>query len=82
MDSGEKLLWSGQPRQGLRLNISDVFVIPFSLLWCGFAIFWEANAVKGHSPFVLKLWGIPFVVIGLYMVFGRFFMDARTRVRT
>jgi hypothetical protein len=82
LGSGEKLLWSGQPRQGLRLNISDAFVIPFSLVWCGFAIFWETNAIKGHSPLLLKLWGVPFVVIGLYMVFGRFFVDARARART
>jgi hypothetical protein len=82
LGAGEKLLWSGQPRQGLRLNITDVFIIPFSLLWCGFAIFWEATAINGHAPLLFKLWGVPFVAIGLYMVFGRFFVDARTRART
>ena len=82
LGSGEKLLWSGRPRQGLRLRPADAFVIPFSLLWCGFAIFWEASVCKGNTPFFFKLWGVPFVLIGLYIVFGRFFADARTRART
>jgi len=28
------------------------------------------------------LWGIPFVCVGLFMVFGRFYSDAHTRSRT
>jgi hypothetical protein len=82
LSSGEKLLWSGQPRRGLRLNIADVFVIPFSLVWCGFAIFWETTVFKGQAPLLFKLWGVPFVVVGLYLVFGRFFVDAWMRART
>ena len=82
LGSGEKLLWSGQPRQGLRLNITDAFILPFSLIWCGFAIFWEASVLHGHAPLLMKLWGVPFVVIGLYLVVGRFFVDAYTRGRT
>jgi hypothetical protein len=82
LDPGERLLWSGQPRTGLRLRTQDAFLVPFSLLWCGFAIFWETSVLNRDAPPFFAIWGIPFVLVGLYIVFGRFFVDAKARGRT
>lgn len=83
LNVNEQTQWWGQPRQGITLRGSDLVAIPFSLLWCGFAIFWEYSVVSsGNAPGFFVLWGIPFVCMGLYMVFGRFVADAKQRSNT
>jgi len=78
----EKILWLGQPKQGLSFTTYDILFIPFSLLWCGFAFFWEINVLNigGDVPspitIVFPIFGIPFILLGLYMVFGRFIYKA------
>ena len=78
---GEKLIWSGRPSQGIMLRAYDALLIPFSLLWTGFAVFWEYSAIASGDSFAI-LWGLPFVALGLYITVGRFALDAKRRQRT
>ncbi len=76
---GEMLRWSGHPSRRLHLSRGDAYMIPFSLMWGGFAIIWFVAALS-DGPSLFAVWGIPFVLIGLYMIFGRFYY-ARSRNR-
>jgi hypothetical protein len=84
----ESLLWTGQPLRRVIFHTSDWFAIPFSLMWGGFALFWEWGASSqtsnsSHSVGTFfSLWGIPFVLIGQYMIWGRFLYTAWKKTRT
>jgi hypothetical protein len=89
LQSGERIVWTGRPSQGLRFSARDVLLVPFSLLWGGSAIFWETTALAinarigagGSEAAIFPLFGIPFVLVGLYMIVGRFLLDAWVRSR-
>ena len=83
LSDGEFLVWSGKPNPNIVFHPSDWYMIPFSLLWGGFAIFWEGGVTGffgftsgDHAPSFMMLWGIPFVLIGQYFIWGRFLYAA------
>jgi len=84
--AGEKLLWSGQPWQGLFLTRPiDLFLVPFSLLWAGFAIGIPGTVLFSGSempPFPFILIAVIFPIVSLYAVIGRFLIDAWLRSAT
>ncbi|HTZ33947.1 MAG TPA: PH domain-containing protein [Methylomirabilota bacterium] len=87
---GESIYWAGMPNPHIVFHSDDFYMIPFSLLWGGFAIFWEAgvlgyvgDSTRSHkAPLDFVLWGIPFILIGQYMIWGRFVYDACLKRRT
>jgi hypothetical protein len=90
MMSGERVYWAETPNPSVIFHSDDWAIVPFSLLWGGFAIFWEAgvlgywgNGPRSGSPSLfMAIWGIPFIVMGQYMIWGRFLYDAWLKKRT
>lgn len=85
--SGEKVLWQGAPGRGIRFRRSDFLLVPFGLFFFIFSLFWETMAIgfgdKGSNPpliaTIFPLFGVPFILVGAYLVIGRFFWDAYSR---
>ena len=82
LSKDERLLWSGRPPRGLLLRAQDAYLVPFSLLFCGFFVFWMQTALRRTAPTFFLIWGSAFALFGLYLLLGRFAVDALQRGRT
>jgi hypothetical protein len=82
LQPGEKILWTGRPDPSRLVSRTDAFLIPFSFMWGGFAIVWEGGVLLTGAPTFFWLWGIPFVVVGQYLIWGRFLYKRWDRRRT
>ena len=88
LEPGEEIVWQGRPGGGIVIRPSDLPISLFGLFFAGFAAFWIAMAASMTSgeetfPFsVFPLFGLPFLAVGLYLVFGRFLWQAWRRRRT
>ena len=49
LGNDESILWKGKPEKLHLLELTDIYMIPFSLLWTGFAIFWEYSVLRHHG---------------------------------
>lgn len=78
----EYILWKGKPEKGNLFTSSDIFLLPFSIFWLSFSLFWETTALLSGAPFFFLIWGLPFIAIGIYLLFGRFIHNASLRKKT
>jgi hypothetical protein len=68
---GEQLLWCGRPDPSVVFVAADIVLVPFSLVWLGFALLWEAGTKSIGAPVAFRSAGVPFVLIGVYLVAGQ-----------
>lgn len=92
LNSGEKLVWTGQPIAG-RTGWSALPIFLFGIPWTAFSIFWivmaggiTSHAAAGPSAFpvdgmanVFPLFGIPFVLIGFGMLTSPLWMAKKAQ---
>lgn len=80
MVPGEYVLWTGKPEKGNIFTAQNLTYFFFGIPWTGFAIFWTTMAMQGSPLFAL--FGLPFIAVGLYMLFGNFIYTAYMRKHT
>jgi len=67
LHSDEELLWTGRP-YATQPYRSSVFLVLFSIFWLVFSIFWTVGATAAGGAF--GLFGVPFMIIGCYLVYS------------
>jgi hypothetical protein len=77
---GESILWAGKPNASVIFCKIDIFLVPFTVLWLGFIVYWIIGAAGASVTF--SLFGLPFLLIGLFMVFGRFIIKTNRKRKT
>jgi hypothetical protein len=82
LQPNERLLWTGQPDPSRLFGRGDAFLIPISVMWGGFAIVWEGSVIAFGAPWFFMLWGVPFVLVGQYLIWGRFLYKRWDKRRT
>jgi hypothetical protein len=78
----EVLLWSGRPGTGLRFQAGDWFTLPFIVVWLGFVGFAFTSAIAHDGLSLELLFFTPFLLVGLFVLFGRYAIDILVRRQT
>jgi hypothetical protein len=67
----EHVYWIGRPDPRVWFRASDVPAVLFGLFFTAFALVWEAMVISMGGSMLFQIWGIPFILVGLYTAFGR-----------
>ena len=85
LDQGEVIIWQGRPEKGVVWSDLLSFDTLFGLFFGGFALAWiviaVSNVARTSSAMVhlFPLFGVPFLLVGLYLAFGRLLWDEYKR---
>lgn len=85
LDINEDILWCDKPAKRYVFTSADIFTTLFGIVWLAFSLFWVITAfsitgdVETSSINIFPFLGIPFVFIGLYLLFFRHIFGALKR---
>jgi len=88
LDPGEHILWQGRPDGRLRLKGRNLLISGFGVGFLAFSVFWVIMAFSfpgtQNDPvgWLFPMFGLPFVLVGLWLVFGVHFYDAYKRSKS
>jgi hypothetical protein len=84
LTSGERVIWRGNPACGIRFHAYDFFLVPFAFVWLAGALtIFVAPESRQQDADPIGYVMLPFfVLIGIYILFGRFVTDFLVRSRT
>lgn len=77
LDPGEKILWQGRPDTRVVFTLNQLPEIAFGLFFAGFALFWTVMATAMGGIF--GLFGLPFLAVGLMILFKSNYIAAERR---
>ncbi len=80
LNNDEHLFWTMEPKESIVFRKSDFVLIPFSLIWFTFSAFWAISV--SHVSGWAGLFGLPLLLIGVYLLIGGFYVDMRKRANT
>ena len=86
---GEEILWTGRPERSAVVAGADAAAIPItvwlgsSAIYAGVSLLHRLSAANSLGQLVTSLvGGIPFILMGLYLILGRFIYKAWRKTRT
>lgn len=82
LTDNEYVLWKGKPEKGNLISGRDLILLPFSIFWLGFSLFWELMVIKTTNSVFMIIWGLPFIAIGIYLLVGRFIFSCLQKNKT
>lgn len=80
--NGETLRWTGRPDPSIRFGRADLILVPFTLVWGGFALAWNIAVWSSGAPLPFRLFGLPFLAVGYQITIGRFVVQAKRKRTT
>lgn len=82
LEEDEYVLWRGKPGKKNRFSSIDKVMFPFALFWTAFALLLEGSVIMSEAPLIYCVFGVPFVLIGIFLLYSSFFSNVFAKGKT